>query len=112
MMGALVPLAGSGCDYEEDEDESPPSDDPGAARCADSPPRASIGTNHGHRLQIPREDVETAQPKSYDIRGSSGHPHTVNVSAADFSALSGGGSISLTSSNDAGHTHTVTLSCA
>ena len=70
-----------------------------------------IASNHGHELVVPVADVEIGQDKTYDIQGTSAHPHTVTLSAADFSVLGTGATVTVTSSNDAGHTHQVTVSC-
>jgi hypothetical protein len=72
---------------------------------------ATIGTNHGHTLAIPPADVEAGVNKSYDITGSSDHPHTVLVTAAMFTMLKTARTLSVTSTNNAGHTHTVTVTC-
>lgn len=73
---------------------------------------ATIGTNHGHALTVTRADVDAGADKTYDIRGSGDHPHTVEVSAADFERLAAGESVQLTSSSVDGHTHAVTIRCA
>jgi hypothetical protein len=46
---------------------------------------------------------------SLNIQGSSGHPHTVALSGAELSAIAANQRVSKESSNDAGHTHTVTF---
>ncbi len=73
---------------------------------------STIGTNHGHTLVVDKADVTAGKDKSYDIKGSSKHPHTVKVTAANFGDLKAGKSVSITSSSDASHTHSVTLKCA
>lgn len=72
---------------------------------------ATIGTNHGHRLEIPPADIAAGSERTYDIRGSSGHAHSVTVSAANFATLAGGETVMLTSTSGGGHTHAVTLVC-
>ncbi|MBX3184667.1 MAG: hypothetical protein KF915_18705 [Polyangiaceae bacterium] len=71
----------------------------------------TIGTNHGHALTVPPADVEAGTDRTYDIRGTSGHPHTIVVSAADFALLADGEMVTVTSSNDNSHTHVVRLVC-
>jgi hypothetical protein len=44
-----------------------------------------------------------------NIQGSAGHPHTVALSGSDLSAIAANQRVSKESSNDAGHTHTVTF---
>ena len=72
---------------------------------------ATIGTNHGHTANVPAADVNAGVQKSYDIKGSSGHPHTITVTAAMFAMLKAGTPVTVTSTNDANHTHTVTITC-
>jgi hypothetical protein len=72
---------------------------------------AAIGTNHGHAMTVPAADVAAGVEKTYQIQGSSGHPHTVKVTGPLFAMLKQNGTITVTSSKDADHTHSVTLTC-
>lgn len=47
-----------------------------------------------------------------DIQGGSGHPHLIDLSGNDVDMLLAGGSVTVTSSFDAGHMHQVTVACA
>lgn len=84
----------------------------------DAPPMActtassTIGTNHGHTLAIPPADIAAATDRTYNIKGTSAHPHTVVITAAMFAMLKANGTLAVTSSSDAGHTHAVTITCA
>lgn len=71
----------------------------------------TISVNHGHEIVVPRADVEAAVQATYNIQGTSPHPHTVVVTASDFQLLAQGQSVTIVSSNDAAHTHDVTLVC-
>lgn len=73
---------------------------------------SSISSNHGHSLTVPAADVNAGVDKTYNIQGSSSHPHTIMVSSSDFATLSMNNSISKTSTNNDGHTHSVTITCA
>lgn len=81
-----------------------------AATCAST--TAAISANHGHAIAVPAADIVAGVDKTYNIKGGSQHPHTVLVSAAMFTMLKAGMSIMVTSSQDAGHTHAVTVTCA
>jgi hypothetical protein len=70
-----------------------------------------IGTNHGHTLAVSEADITAMADKTYDITGSSMHPHTVMITAAQFGMLAAGEQLMLVSSMDAMHTHTVTVVC-
>lgn len=66
---------------------------------------------HAEGLSFTIDHVNDGQDHTYNIQGASGHPHTITVSAAEFQMIASGQSVTVTSSNDAGHTHDVTLSC-
>lgn len=72
----------------------------------------TIGGNHGHVLVVPPEDVQAGQERTYDIQGGSAHNHRVTLTSANFATLAGGGTITVSSSNDAFHQHSVTVRCA
>lgn len=87
-------------------------DPPKPAACSKGAKATTISANHGHSLVVPAADVTKAATKTYSIKGSSGHPHSVTLTAAHFKQLAAGKSVVLASTNDALHTHQVTISCA
>ena len=85
----------------------------------DAPPNSSCATtnstisaNHGHTATVPAADVMAGVDKMYNIKGASAHPHMITITAAQFAMLRAGTPVTVTSSNDAGHTHNVTVTCA
>ncbi|HLU66791.1 MAG TPA: hypothetical protein VKZ63_10970 [Kofleriaceae bacterium] len=84
----------------------------GQADCLANGTRNSIGTNHGHTLVVPAADVEAGTERTYDITGTSDHPHTLAVTADHFAMLQEGQPVTITSSFDDGHDHVVMISCA
>lgn len=72
----------------------------------------TIAGNHGHVLEVSQADIDAAQNKTYDIKGSSLHSHSVTITAANFTTLAGGGQIVVTSTSANAHTHDVTVVCA
>ncbi|MBA3818434.1 MAG: hypothetical protein H0X17_06045 [Deltaproteobacteria bacterium] len=97
----------------------PPADAaPGVDAPADAPAMtcaattAAIGTNHGHTITVAPADVAAAVDKTYAIKGTSAHPHSVRITAAQFVTLRTTGSLTVSSSTDANHAHTVTVTCA
>ena len=70
---------------------------------------ASIGANHGHTGEITRAELTAGGAVMLNIRGSADHPHTVQVTAPEVMQVAGGGRVVKTSSNDDGHTHSVTF---
>lgn len=72
----------------------------------------AIGSNHSHAMSVSDADVTAGAEKEYNLQGGSAHPHTVTLTAADFTKLQGGTTVMKTSSNDSGHTHSITVSCS
>ncbi|TDQ25564.1 hypothetical protein [Tenacibaculum caenipelagi] len=116
MLIALPAYMLVGCSSGSDNDPSPnPNPDPDptpSGNCIDNGTNSTISANHGHTLTVSKEDVQAGAQKSYSIQGSSSHNHTVTLTAANFSSLQSNNSITVGSTNDDGHTHSVTVSCA
>jgi hypothetical protein len=78
----------------------------------DVEPTVEIGTNHGHELEVPLADVMAAVEVTYDIQGTSMHPHSVTLTVDDFMMLQQGMQVIVESTaGGMGHTHQVTVSC-
>lgn len=101
--GALGLGAGAGCGG---SDEEP------SVSCEDGDTDVTISANHGHQLVVSRADVAAGETKTYDIRGSSMHTHSVTISGDRFASLATRGTINLTSDNANQHTHGITVTCA
>jgi hypothetical protein len=84
---------------------------PAAVDCEVNGTNVIIGTNHNHSMTISAADVTAGAEKTYDLQGTSQHPHTVTITAADFTTLQADTMVIKTSSNDNGHTHSVTVRC-
>jgi outer membrane biosynthesis protein TonB len=69
----------------------------------------SISSNHGHGARITAAQLTSGGALSLNIQGSAGHPHTVQLSAGEVSAIAGNQQVSKTSSSNSGHDHTVTF---
>lgn len=88
-------------------------EDPNSTDCLDNGANAtSISSNHGHSLMVSKSDIDDAADKTYSIQGTSGHDHTIVVTAANFDTLKSTKSIKIESSRDSSHRHDVTVSCA
>lgn len=68
-----------------------------------------ISANHGHSAVITSAQLTAAGALSLDITGSAGHPHTVALSGAEIASIAAGQRVAKESSNDVGHSHTVTF---
>jgi hypothetical protein len=71
-----------------------------------------VGKNHNHVFEVPFADVKAGAEKTYDIAGTSGHPHSVTLSAEDMKRLLAGEIVRTVSSKDRGHKHRVLARCA
>ena len=68
-----------------------------------------IGANHGHIAIITAAELSTGGGLALNIRGTSDHPHTVVLSAAEITAIAANQRVSKESTTDDGHSHTVTF---
>ena len=114
LLLAVPAYALLSCSSSSDDSGSPDGGNGGNsdADCLANGTTSSIGTNHGHSIFVSSADVNAGAEKTYDITGSGDHPHSVTVSAGNFTTLKNNQSISVISTNDDGHTHSVTISCA
>ena len=95
--------------------ESAPTPNPpasGAKDCLANGTSSSISSNHGHRLDVTKEDVSNGSEKTYSIQDGASHDHNVTITAANFTDLKNTNSIQVDSTTGDGHTHSVTVSCA
>jgi hypothetical protein len=88
-------------------DSGPPPD------CLVDGPAVQFGFgNHGHVLLVPAADVQAGASKSYDIRGTADHTHTVNILDFQFEQLLTTGVLTVTSTRYTdNHYHTIGLTC-
>jgi hypothetical protein len=71
----------------------------------------AITNNHGHTLNIPVADFDAGQSKTYSIKGTSAHDHSVTLTADDFSSLKSGQKVTKESTSSSGHTHPMQMIC-
>lgn len=70
-----------------------------------------VGRNHGHALTVSLADVMAGAEKTYDVKGSSGHTHSVTLSADEMKSLQEG-KIVRTKSTTQNHAHHILVRCA
>ena len=80
--------------------------------CLENGTVGSVSANHGHSVVVTKADVQAGIEKQYNIQGSADHPHTITVSASNFSTLQTNQQIQVTSTSGSGHTHSISISCA
>lgn len=68
-----------------------------------------VGTNHGHAVTITKAQLTAAGALTLDIQGTSGHAHSVTLSATEVTSIKNGTKVSKDSSTGAGHIHTVSF---
>ncbi len=68
-----------------------------------------VGTNHGHVATIMQAQLTAGGAISLDIRGGADHPHTVELTAKQVQQIGEGARVSVESSVERVHRHTVTF---
>jgi len=68
-----------------------------------------ISANHGHSAVITAAQLTAGGALSLNIQGQADHPHTVELSAADITAIAGNQRVARDSSVTNAHNHTVTF---
>jgi len=76
---------------------------------APSDVNGNISANHGHIAVITGAQITAANAISLNIQGNATHPHTVDISQADLRSLLNKQAVSHESTNNSGHSHTVTF---
>ena len=69
----------------------------------------SISANHGHSVTITRAQMTAGGDLTFDIRGSADHAHTVTLSQSQLLNIAAGQRVSVESTSEQAHTHTVTF---
>lgn len=93
-----------------EESSGGPGDSSGGSICGTGAD-ADIATNHGHSLFVPIADLEAGVEVTYDITGTSAHPHMVTLTPDQLTMILEGMSVVVQSTEDNAHTHEVTISC-
>jgi hypothetical protein len=103
LAGCVITISNTACG-----DSTPPST-PTPAPAPASDVNGSVSANHGHVAVVTGAQITAGNAVALDIRGTATHPHTVMVSQADLTSLKNRQTVTLASSTDAGHSHTVTF---
>lgn len=70
----------------------------------------TIGENHGHRVTITEQQLDKGEAVTLTLTEGGGHTHSVSLSAEQVRTIADGGTVSVESTSDSFHTHTVTFS--
>lgn len=110
LSGVAITISSAACGGSSSASPSPvptPAATPTPAGSGDK--TGTISSNHGHSAVITAAQLTAAGALKLDIKGAADHPHTVELSAAEVTAIAGGAKTSKESSTDASHSHTVTF---
>jgi hypothetical protein len=104
LAGALAALSGAvitiGCGSDSPASNTPPPTDVAG----------TIDANHGHAATITAAQIGAGNTIVLSIQGTSPHDHTVELTAAEIAQVRDRRQLVKTSSNNFGHTHTITFS--
>jgi hypothetical protein len=83
-----------------------PSPNPGGGNTGAT---GTVTANHGHIATISNAELTAGNEVTLDIRGQADHPHMVTLTAAQVMQIAASQRVSVESTNDVAHSHTVTF---
>jgi hypothetical protein len=118
ILGASVVTAAAGCGGDDSTGTGPTGTGTGSTgtgagtACDLNPPQVTIAANHGHVMVVTKAEATAGDGKTYNIMGTATHDHTVMVTSDSFKTMESGSTVTLNSSDTAGHSHSITVICA
>lgn len=103
-----VAIAITGCS-DSDGPTSPAPTPPAPPPAARGDVSGVVSANHGHAAVVTGAQLTAANTLALDITGAANHPHRVELSASELSAIASGQRVSKLSTTDFAHNHTVTF---
>ena len=100
LSGVAITVSGCGSDA---------SPSPAAPTPSGGDKTGSISANHGHAATVTSAQFTAAGGITLAIQGTASHPHTVTLAASEITSIASNQRVSKESSNDSGHSHTVTF---
>ena len=85
------------------------SGDPGTGPTNSGDRTGAISANHGHVALVTATQLNSQNAIPVDIRGNATHPHLIELTVSQLQTISSGGRVSVVSSTDDAHDHTVTF---
>jgi hypothetical protein len=104
LSTCIITVEGCGSGYKSPTNPTPPP--------ATSDITGNISGNHGHIATITAAQITTGNAISLNIQGTATHPHTVDVSQDNLRSLQNRQAVTRDSTNNSGHSHTVTFTPA
>ena len=102
LAGVAITVSGCGSD-------SPSSPTQGGGGGTSTDVNGAVSANHGHAATITGAQITAAGALSLNITGAATHPHTVSLSATQVQQIGSRQQVSVISTTDEGHNHTVTF---
>jgi hypothetical protein len=100
LAGVTITVSGCG-------DDDGPSTSPTPTTATDV--TGTVSANHGHVAVVTAAQITAANTVMLPIQGTATHPHTVELTGAELRLIGARTQVTKTSTNDNGHTHTVTF---
>ena len=101
LAGVTITITGCGGDDNPTTNPTPPATDKTAT--------VSTDAGHSHAAVVTAAQLTAGNAISVTLTGQTTHTHTVALSQAELTQISGGTRVQKVSSNDNAHTHTVTF---
>jgi len=106
LGGVAITITGCG---DSDSPTSPAPTPPAPPPAARGDVTGVVGANHGHVAVVTGAQLTAAGALVIDITGSAGHPHRVEITSTELSAIASSQRVSKVSTTDFGHNHTVSF---
>jgi hypothetical protein len=101
LTAATITFSGCGDDDDNDNGTGP-----------SGQPTNEVGTisaNHGHEVTISAAQITAGSALTATLTVGNGHTHTINLTAAQVVSIGQNQQVSVVSTTDGGHNHTVTF---
>jgi len=109
LSGVVITISACGGGGSSPSAPSTPAPTPPPAGGGTTDKTGVVGSNHGHVAVITAAQLTASNAINLDIRGSSDHPHTVTLTAAEVASIAANTRVTKESSTDAAHSHSVTF---
>jgi hypothetical protein len=103
LSGVTITISGCG------GDSSPSTPTPTPTPGAGGDKSGAISGNHGHTAVITGAQLTAGAAVTLELTVGNGHTHSVALTAAEVTQIAGTTRVSKESTNDSGHSHTVTF---
>ncbi len=110
LSGVAITISSSACGGGSPTTPNSPAPTPAPTPTPSSGDKMGVvSANHGHVAIITGAQLTAGGAVNLDIKGTASHTHTVSLSAAEIVSIAANHQVSKESTNDSGHSHTVTF---